>query len=168
MEAELRRLSESVGAAMSRLGIKLACAESCTGGWVAAAVTATAGSSGWFARGFVTYSNDAKQEMLDVPAATLATHGAVSEATAQAMARGALAHSHAQIALAITGIAGPEGGSSSKPVGTVCFSWCREGEPATSETRLFSGDREAVRRSALIHALSGLLTRLEGTAKTMP
>jgi nicotinamide-nucleotide amidase len=168
MDEELRLLSASVGAALTRHGVMLSCAESCTGGWVAAAVTATAGSSGWFERGFVTYSNIAKQEMLGVPAKTLATHGAVSEETARAMATGALAHSHAQIALAITGIAGPEGGSSSKPVGTVCFSWCRAGEATSSETRVFSGDREAVRRSALIHALSGLLARLGGTAKTVP
>ncbi len=168
MEEELRLLSESVGAALTAQGLKLACAESCTGGWVAAAVTATAGSSRWFERGFVSYSNEAKQEMLGVPATTLSLHGAVSEETARAMAAGALAHSHAQIALAITGIAGPEGGSSSKPVGTVCFSWCREGTAATSEIRCFSGDREQVRRSALIHALSGLLARLEGTAKTVP
>ena len=167
MDAELKLLSESVGAALGRHGLRLACAESCTGGWVAAVVTATAGSSNWFERGFVTYSNEAKQEMLGVPAGTLSAHGAVSEETAGAMASGALAHSHAQIALAITGIAGPEGGSSSKPVGTVCFSWCRDGEAAMSETRLFSGDREAVRRAAVIHALSGILLRLEA-AKTVP
>lgn len=168
MDAELRLLSESVGAALTRQGVRLACAESCTGGWVAATVTATAGSSNWFERGFVTYSNLAKQEMLGVPAAIIEAHGAVSEETARAMAAGALAHSRAGVAVAITGIAGPEGGSSSKPVGTVCFSWCREGEPAVSETRLFSGDREQVRRSAVIHALAGLLARLEGTAKTVP
>jgi len=168
MDDELRQLSEAVGSALSRQGIMLTCAESCTGGWVAAVVTATAGSSNWFERGFVTYSNAAKQEMLGVPAATLAAHGAVSEETARAMAAGALARSHAQIALAITGVAGPGGGSSSKPVGTVCFSWCKETDTAASETRLFPGDRETVRRQALLHALSGLLARLEGTAKTMP
>ena len=168
MDAELRQLSEAVGAALLRQKALLACAESCTGGWVAAVVTATAGSSDWFERGFVTYSNAAKQEMLGVPAATLAAHGAVSEETARAMAAGALAHSQAQIALAITGIAGPGGGSSSKPVGTVCFSWCSEGGAAASETRHFPGDREQVRRQALIHALSGLLLRLEGRAKTVP
>lgn len=169
MDAELRLLSEAVGAALMRQQSMLACAESCTGGWVAAVVTATAGSSNWFERGFVTYSDAAKQEMLGVPAETLATHGAVSEETARAMAAGALAHSHAKIALAVTGIAGPGGGSPSKPVGTVCFSWCREGEPAMSETRRFSGEREAVRRQALVHALSELLARLEDTpAKTVP
>lgn len=168
MDAKLRLLSEAVGVALLRHHFMLTCAESCTGGWVAAVVTATAGSSNWFERGFVTYSDDAKQEMLGVPAATLSAHGAVSEETARAMAAGALAHSHAQIALAITGIAGPAGGSPSKPVGTVCFSWCIEGTSAISETRIFPGDRETVRRSALIHALSGLLSRLEGAAKTVP
>lgn len=168
MDAELHLLSEAVGAALMRRGITLACAESCTGGWVAEVVTATAGSSNWFERGFVTYSDEAKQEMLGVPAETISTHGAVSEAVAIAMATGALSHSHAGIALAITGIAGPGGGSRSKPVGTVCFSWCLGGKTALSETRLFPGEREAVRRSAVIHALSGLLSRLEGTAKTVP
>ena len=151
-----------------RRGMTLTCAESCTGGWVAEVVTATAGSSNWFDRGFVTYSNCAKQEMLAVPETTLANYGAVSEETARAMATGALAHSHAQIALAITGIAGPGGGSPGKPVGTVCFSWCSVGEAAESEVRLFSGDREGVRRAAVIHALSVLLSRLEGAAKTVP
>ena len=168
MDAELYRLSESLGAALVRHRARLACAESCTGGWVAAVVTATAGSSNWFERGFVTYSDAAKQEMLSVPKATIATHGAVSEETARAMAAGALAHSQAQVALAITGIAGPGGGSPGKPVGTVCFSWCMGAEDSSSETRLFPGDRETVRRSALIHALSGLMLRLEGAAKTMP
>ena len=168
MDAELSLLSESLGAALLRHRSLLTCAESCTGGWVAAVVTATAGSSNWFERGFVTYSDDSKREMLGVPSALLSAHGAVSEETARAMATGALAHSHAQVALAITGIAGPGGGSSSKPVGTVCFSWCMEAATASSETRIFPGDREAVRRSALIHALSSLLIRLEGAAKTMP
>ena len=168
METELRQLSEAVGAALMRRQLLLACAESCTGGWVATVVTATAGSSDWFERGFVTYSNSAKQEMLGVPEATLADHGAVSEETARAMAEGALAHSLADIALAITGIAGPGGGSPGKPVGTVCFSWCGKGETAESETRRFVGNREQVRRQAVIHALSGLLARLEGTAKTVP
>ncbi len=168
MDDELRQLSEAVGAALLRHRLMLACAESCTGGWAAATVTAIAGSSNWFERGFVTYSNIAKQEMLGVPGETLAAHGAVSEETACAMAAGALAHSRAGIALAITGIAGPGGGSPGKPVGTVCFSWCSKGEAAQSETRRFAGEREQVRRSAVIHALSGLLARLEGAAKTVP
>ena len=168
MNKQLRMLSESLGMALTEQGLTLACAESCTGGWVAAVVTATAGSSAWFDRGFVTYSNKAKEEMLGVPSATLASHGAVSEDTARAMALGALQHSDAGIALAITGIAGPGGGSPGKPVGTVCFSWCRRGEPPESETRLWPGDRETVRRQALTHALKGVLSRLKATAKTVP
>ena len=168
MDDELRLLSEAVGAPLTRRQLLLACAESCTGGWAAMVVTATAGSSDWFERGFVCYSNEAKQEMLSVPGETLAAHGAVSEPTARAMAAGALAHSRAGIALAITGIAGPGGGSPGKPVGTVCFSWCASGGAAESETRVFTGGREAVRRAAVIRALSGLLARLEGAAKTVP
>jgi nicotinamide-nucleotide amidase len=170
MDADLIALSEAVGAAAlakngqrrpatdSRLSI--ATAESCTGGWVAQVITHTAGSSAWFERGFVTYSNAAKIEMLGVRAATLAEHGAVSEATACEMAAGALAKSTASIALAITGIAGPTGGSKSKPVGTVCFAWCRAGEAAQTETQHFSGDREAIRRQAVVYALQGLLARI--------
>src|ERR1035437_4219013 len=117
----LTTLATLVGAKLRAKGLMLTTAESCTGGWVAQAVTAIAGSSAWFERGFVTYSDAAKQEMLGVSARTLAAHGAVSEQTARKMAIGALAHSHAQVALAITGIAGPDGGSAEKPVGTVCF-----------------------------------------------
>ena len=168
MDAELLTLSAAVGRALADNSQTLACAESCTGGWVAAVVTATAGSSAWFDRGFVVYSNLAKQEMLGVPAATIETQGAVSEETARAMAAGAIERSAAGMALAITGIAGPGGGSPGKPVGTVCFSWCSRGEPAASETRRLSGDREAVRRQALMLALEGLLARLKGTAKTVP
>ena len=168
MDAELLQLSHAVGLALMKQEALLTCAESCTGGWVAAVVTASAGSSNWFERGFVTYSDASKQEMLGVPAATISTHGAVSEETACAMAAGALAHSQAQIALAITGIAGPGGGSPGKPVGTVCFSWCSENAAPSRETRVFTGGREQVRRSALIHALSGLLARVEGSAKTVP
>src|SRR5512135_3018157 len=119
----LSMLAMQVGAGLKARGLMLATAESCTGGWVAQAVTAIAGSSDWFDRGFVTYSDAAKQEMLGVSAGTLGRHGAVSEHTAREMAAGALAHSRAQVALAITGIAGPGGGSSEKPVGMVCFAW---------------------------------------------
>lgn len=173
MDKELTTLSESVGAALAAQELMLACAESCTGGWVSELVTATAGSSGWFDCGFVTYSNAAKQEMLGVRNETLTKHGAVSPQTAQEMVQGALARSHAQVALAITGIAGPgggippSGGSPGKPVGTVCFAWCRADAPAISETRYFSGSREAIRRQAVIHSLHGLLALLD-TAKTVP
>jgi len=167
MDSELQVLSEAAGVALNAQKLMLACAESCTGGWVAQVITATAGSSGWFERGFVTYSNAAKQEMLGVRDETLAQHGAVSPETAREMALGALAHSHAQVALAITGIAGPGGGSPGKPVGTVCFAWCRANAPVITETQCFPGDREAIRRQAVVHSLNGLLALLE-TAKTVP
>lgn len=158
----LARLAKRVGAKLKARGMLLATAESCTGGWVAQAVTAIAGSSEWFERGFVTYSDAAKQEMLGVSAGTLARHGAVSERTAREMAAGALAHSRAQVALAITGIAGPGGGSPEKPVGTVCFAWSRKGAPPLAQTRQFRGDRESVRRQSVRAALRGLLDLIEG------
>ena len=137
----------------------LATAESCTGGMIAAACTDLAGSSDWFERGFVTYSNEAKQEMLGVAADTLVAHGAVSEATAAAMAAGALRHSHADWALAVTGIAGPGGGSKDKPVGTVCFGWAAFDGRVETQTLHFSGDREQVRAQSVAHALGGVLDR---------
>jgi len=160
MDDELKALSARVGAGLARCGWRLASAESCTGGYLAQVVTQTAGSSAWFERGFVTYANEAKIDMLGVRAQTLAEHGAVSLQTAAEMASGALAHSRADIALAITGIAGPGGGCEEKPVGTVCFAWCRRGETPKCERLRFAGDREAVRRQAVIHALQGLLARL--------
>ena len=159
MADEIAELSARVGQALAGRGLALATAESCTGGWVAQAVTQTAGSSAWFDRGFITYSNEAKIEMLGVRPETLAAHGAVSEETAREMAIGALGHSHADLALAITGIAGPGGGTTEKPVGLVCFAWCRRNDAPASEQRRFAGDREAVRRQALMHALTGLLLR---------
>ena len=157
---ELMQLSESVGQALKQRGATLTTAESCTGGWVSQCLTAIAGSSVWFERGFVTYSNAAKTEMLGVPEATLAAHGAVSQPVAVAMADGALRHSRADWAIAITGIAGPSGGSADKPVGTVCFAWaCRDGR-TTTQSRHFEGDRTAVRARSVAYALSGLLARL--------
>lgn len=158
----LSTLATIVGARLKERGLLLATAESCTGGWVAAAVTAIAGSSAWFERGFVTYSNDAKMDMLGVSAATLAAYGAVSEQTAKEMAAGALAHSKAQLALSITGVAGPGGGTADKPVGMVCFGWAGAGGEALTLTRTLSGDRDSVRRQAVICALQGVLERLEG------
>ena len=137
----------------------LATAESCTGGLVSAACTELSGSSEWFERGFVTYSNAAKTEMLGVSAALIEAHGAVSEPVARAMAEGALRHSSAQVALSITGVAGPTGGSADKPVGTVCFAWATP-ERVFSERLHLSGDRAAVRQAATQHALIGLLQRL--------
>jgi len=158
---ELETLSARLGQRLLARGEWLTAAESCTGGWLAQSVTAIAGSSGWFERGFVTYSNAAKVEMLGVPETTLERHGAVSEATARAMAQGALAHSHADWAVAITGIAGPAGGSPEKPVGTVCFAWAWQGGACLAQTCHWSGDRAAVREQSVHHALQVLLDRLE-------
>ena len=135
-----------------RKGWCMATAESCTGGLIAGACTDLAGSSGWFERGFVTYSNEAKTEMLGVDAALIATHGAVSEPVARAMAAGALRHSHAQVSAAVTGVAGPTGGSAEKPVGTVWFGWSVRGI-LTSEKQRFEGDRAAIRQATVRHAL---------------
>jgi len=134
----------------------LAAAESCTGGWVSQAGTSVAGSSIWFERGYVTYSNAAKREALGVPQRILDRYGAVSEQTAREMARGALRKSRAGIALAVTGIAGPGGGVPGKPVGTVCLAWAR-GRKIRSETKRFKGGRGRVRRQSVIHALRGVL-----------
>ena len=161
MDTELELLAAELGAALLARGESLATAESCTGGWVAETVTAIAGSSAWFDRGFVTYSNAAKTEMLDVPETTLARHGAVSEPTARAMAQGALAHSRAHWTLAITGIAGPSGGTAEKPLGLVCFAWASREGGCEAQTMHFAGDRGAVRRQAVRHALRELLVRIE-------
>ncbi|CAG4884380.1 Nicotinamide-nucleotide amidohydrolase PncC [Georgfuchsia toluolica] len=158
---QLDALSRQVGKTLQKANLTLATAESCTGGWVAEVVTRTAGSSGWFECGFVTYSNAAKTRLLNVAAATLTAHGAVSEATAAAMVLGVLAHSTAGVALSVTGIAGPDGGSVDKPVGTVCFGWCRRNGTPQTATRHFAGDRTSVRRLAVLFALEGLLRQLE-------
>ena len=154
-------LAERVAERLKAHGGMIVTAESCTGGWVAQALTALAGSSRWFDRGFVTYSNEAKQEMLGVSAETLARHGAVSEETAREMARGALARGRGTVALAITGIAGPTGGTAQKPVGTVCFAWATKAGRALAETRRFSGDREAVRRQSVEYSLVKVLELLD-------
>ena len=159
-DAVLNALAVKVGAHLQRAGVSLATAESCTGGWVAQSITAIAGSSAWFDRGFVTYSNEAKQEMLGVAPSTIAAHGAVSEPTAGEMATGALAHSRAGIAVAITGVAGPSGGSPAKPVGTVCIAWATRGGSPSAQTFHFAGDRESVRRQSVETALEGVLQRL--------
>ena len=128
-------------------------AESCTGGWVAKCLTDVPGSSSVFDRGFVTYSNESKQEMLGVPSEILRSHGAVSEETAIAMVKGALSNSQADMAVAITGIAGPGGGKPDKPVGTVCFAWANQNNDTQAGTLWFDGDRDAVRRQSVQHAL---------------
>jgi nicotinamide-nucleotide amidase len=152
-------LAQAVGATLKARGLRLVTAESCTGGWVSMALTAVAGSSDWFERGYVTYSNAAKRDDLGVQEETLRRHGAVSEQTASEMAAGAIRRTGAQVALAITGIAGPTGGTTAKPVGTVCFAWAHGGK-ISSETRRFDGDRESVRRQSVLHALQGLLQLL--------
>ena len=154
-------LARTLGELLAARGIACATAESCTGGLVAGAITAIAGSSGWFDRGFVTYSNDAKHRLLGVPWATLEAHGAVSEPVARAMAEGALRGSVAGISVAITGIAGPGGGSVAKPVGTVCFGWARVGFDTRVATLRFAGDRTAVRDGSVLTALAGLVVALE-------
>jgi len=156
----MNELAQRVGAALKQRGLLLVTAESCTGGWVAQAVTSVPGSSDWFERGFVTYSNAAKQELLGVQSRTLKAHGAVSEETAREMAAGALKRGGGQVALAITGIAGPTGGLAAKPVGTVCFAWAH-GSKISGDTRCFDGDRESVRRQSVLHALHGVLQLLE-------
>ncbi len=157
---ELDNLAREAGAMLKIKGLMLATAESCTGGWATQAITAISGSSEWLDRGFVTYTNLSKHEMLGVASEILSQHGAVSEQTARAMAEGALAHSHAQVALAITGIAGPGGGTPEKPVGTVCFAWAGNGHETISRRTFIAGDRAAVRRQAVIFALRGLLSYL--------
>jgi nicotinamide-nucleotide amidase len=149
----------ALGRRLERDGAMVTCAESCTGGLVAAALTELAGSSRWFDRGFVTYSNAAKREQLGVSAQSLEQFGAVSEAVAREMASGALSRSGAALALAITGIAGPGGGSADKPVGTVCFAWAVQGAGVWAQTLHLPGDRGAVRLQAALHALSQALTR---------
>jgi nicotinamide-nucleotide amidase len=155
-------LAAELQAALIRRGWKLALAESCTGGMAAQTVTAIPGSSACFERGFVTYSNPSKIEMLGVQPQTLARHGAVSEETAKEMAQGALRHSPAHLAAAITGIAGPDGGSPEKPVGTVCFAWANANGYTRSATHCFAGDRDAVRRQSVETVLRGLLEFANG------
>lgn len=157
----LEQLAEHVGEKLRARGWMAATAESCTGGWVAEAITAIPGSSAWFDRGFVTYSNAAKQEMLGVHETTLMAHGAVSEQTAREMAAGALRNSQAQIAVATTGVAGPTGGTATKPVGMVCFAWATVHGGVESTTRVFAGDRATVRRLSVQLALAGIGERAQ-------
>lgn len=157
---DLGALAARVGKALKAKGRLLVTAESCTGGWLAQTVTSVSGSSDWFERGYVTYSNAAKREELGVSPQTLERHGAVSEETARAMAGGALERSRGTLAVAVTGIAGPTGGTPAKPVGTVCFAWAGA-QGIRSEIRHFAGDRETVRRQAVVRALEGLLEALE-------
>ena len=146
--------AEALLAACRGKGVLLSTAESCTGGLIAAALTAIAGSSDVVDRGFVTYSNEAKHEMLGVPMPLIENHGAVSEEVARAMADGALRRSRAVIAVSVTGVAGPGGGSVAKPVGLVCFGLARAGGPVISNTQIFPGDRTAIRAATVLHAFA--------------
>ena len=159
-DSVVHQLAIRVGNKLRDARIMLATAESCTGGMVAAAITDISGSSGWFERGFVTYSNQAKTEMIGVPAELIEKHGAVSEPVARAMAEGALRNSRAQISLAITGVAGPGGGTPEKPVGMVSFGWSNRLHTSV-ETLVFKGDREQIRVQAATHALRGLLALID-------
>ncbi|MCG5074397.1 CinA family protein [Paraburkholderia tagetis] len=159
-DSVVHQLAIRAGNKLRDARIMLATAESCTGGMVATAITDISGSSGWFERGFVTYSNQAKTEMIGVPAELIEKHGAVSEPVARAMAEGALRNSRAQVSLAITGVAGPGGGTPEKPVGMVSFGWSNRLHTSV-ETLVFKGDREQIRVQAATHALRGLLALID-------
>ncbi len=161
-EEVLQQLARETGHLLLSRGLKLATAESCTGGWIAKVVTDIPGSSQWFERGYVTYTNEAKMELLEVERALFVAHGAVSLPVVMEMATGALRHSHADVAVAVSGIAGPGGGSAQKPVGTVCFGWARGEHFRWADRRHFEGDREAVRRQAVIRALNGVRELIHG------
>lgn len=155
-DGELMQLSERIGQALKRRGATVTTAESCTGGWVAKAITDIAGSSAWFERGFVTYSNEAKSQMIGVKPGTLAQHGAVSEPVVVEMAIGAIKAARADYAISISGIAGPDGGSETKPVGTVWFGFASAAGQGITRCECFAGDRESVRRQATAYALQTL------------
>jgi nicotinamide-nucleotide amidase len=167
MDKRLYRLAQQVGAALKSRALTLATAESCTGGWIGEAITAVPGSSDWYERGFITYTYVSKREMLGVQAKTLEKFGAVSEQTVKEMVAGALAASDAQVAVAVSGTAGPAGGTPEKPVGTVCLAWALRGGEPVAETRHFAGDREAVRRQTVVRALDGVLELL-GEKRLLP
>jgi len=162
----MNMLAVQVGALLKSHGLMLATAESCTGGGVAQAITEVAGSSAWFERGFVTYSNLAKQQMLGVRAETLKQHGAVSEAAVRDMVAGALKNSAAQVALAVSGIAGPEGGTQGKPVGTVWFAWGTNNGETHAQRHCLGGDRAEVRAQAVQIALQGVINLLNKHTKS--
>ncbi len=159
-------LAAQVGGALKAHGLMLATAESCTGGAVAMAITDVAGSSAWFERGFITYANEAKQEMLGVAQETIIRHGAVSEAVVREMVAGALRHSHAQVALAVSGIAGPAGGTPEKPVGTVWFAWGFKGGQCVAQLHRLSGNRTAIRAQSVHIALQGVMNLMGQVTET--
>lgn len=156
-DAELQQLTSQVAQCLLAVNWRLSVAESCTGGWLGKCCTDLAGSSLWFDRGFITYSNQAKQDLVQVKTSTLTQFGAVSEQTASEMAQGALTESMADISVAITGIAGPDGGTIDKPVGTVWFAWATKNTVVRTQCEHFDGDRESVRRQAVKYALQGII-----------
>lgn len=158
---DLTRLIGQTSEALLQRKLRMATAESCTGGWIAQQATTLAGSSDWFECGFVTYSNEAKQSMLGVQATTLEQHGAVSEAVVLEMVQGAVQSSRAQVAVAVSGVAGPNGGSEEKPVGTVWIAWKIEAQEPVACCFYFQGDREAVRWQTVVEAWRGLLQGLQ-------
>ncbi len=153
--------AEQLAELFLKTSTKVVTAESCTGGGLAEILTRIPGSSAWFERGFVTYSNESKNELLSVPLETLEQYGAVSEETAIAMAEGALKNSYADISVSITGIAGPDGGSEDKPVGTVCFGWCKRNAAGITTRIIFNGDRLKIREQACMLAMQGLTDLLQ-------
>ena len=177
-DAQLTALARELGEMLQGRGARVACVESCTGGWIAKTLTDIPGSSEWFGWGWVTYANDAKRQLVGVPEDVLAAHGAVSEAAVAAMARAGRILSGADFAVAVSGIAGPEGGTPEKPVGTVWFGWdgpadvidrvrpaaSDQGVPGITKREVIAGDRESIRRQAVLHALRGLLDLVEGHA----
>lgn len=156
-------ISLKVSKKLHEINLSLVSAESCTGGWIAKLLTDIAGSSAIFDRGFVTYSNQAKHEMLGVANETLNNYGAVSEQVVKQMVEGALNHSQADIAVSVSGIAGPDGGTVDKPVGMVCFAWMQRGSAAFANTVFFEGDRDLVRRQSVKYSLHGVIKLIEGT-----
>jgi nicotinamide-nucleotide amidase len=167
-DSALAALAEEVGRVLAARHWRMAAAESCTGGWIAKLITDVPASSSWLDRGFVTYSNAAKVAMLDVAEATLEVRGAVSEATAREMAVGALKHSDADVVCAVTGIAGPDGGTPAKPIGTVWFAWAARDRAVRAARERFAGDREAVRRQSVVRALRGVLAAARKPPPTPP
>lgn len=159
-DQNLEHIACELGECLTQRGFLLVSAESCTGGWIGQTITAIAGSSKWYERGFITYSDLSKQEMLGVSHLLLAQSGAVSEKVAIEMAAGAISRSHAQVSMAVTGIAGPGGGTAVKPVGMVCFAWAIKNSLSRSEVHYLDGDREAVRRKAVAIALQGTIDLL--------
>jgi len=161
LDNDILAAAVALASALQKQRLILATAESCTGGGIAQALTGLSGASTWFDRGFVTYSNEAKEEMLGVQASTLASVGAVSEETALEMARGAITHSRAHVSVAVTGIAGPDGGTPDKPVGTVWIAWGQKLGYAEARCFHFDGDRDAVRQQTILEAILGLNARLK-------